>query len=117
MVYFIVQDTEDFPMYVKIGRSNTPEQRVSELQTGCAHELMLWFCLPGGKAEEDRIHNHFRRVRRRGEWFNMTRGVYEEIIKLVSHGLSGCSSNGYLEYDRGISLVWSKKQEKPDDIT
>ena len=55
--------------YCKIGQSDAPEKRFATLQTGSPHKMSLMLTLPGGYAEEQRLHARFAERRVRGEWF------------------------------------------------
>jgi hypothetical protein len=65
-VYFI-QQGEHGP--VKIGRSNRPERRIGNLQTGNPDELSLRHVIPGNKDTERHLHARFKPWLIRGEWF------------------------------------------------
>ncbi len=58
---------------VKIGRSDDPERRLRQLQTGCPYALKLILVLGGGGIIEAHVHHCMRRHRTRhthgGEWF------------------------------------------------
>lgn len=68
-VYIIKADT-----FVKIGFSENPEKRLSEMQTGSPHELELLAKFPYGTrpeaaAKEKEMHLLFSTWHHRGEWF------------------------------------------------
>lgn len=65
-VYFIATESYDF---VKIGWAMRPKARLTELQTGCPHELFLLKTIPAEFFEEADYHKRFARFRHRGEWF------------------------------------------------
>ncbi|MEU8842695.1 GIY-YIG nuclease family protein [Streptomyces roseus] len=59
-------------MLVKIGISKDVRKRLSTLQTGCPHPLVVLLDIPGGADLEARLHKHFAARRRSGEWFDFT---------------------------------------------
>lgn len=55
---------------IKIGSSNTPLNRLRELQTGHSEDLhLLGVILAGSSVEEKLLHKKFQYLRQRGEWF------------------------------------------------
>jgi T5orf172 domain len=55
---------------IKIGfTTKTPEGRLAELQAGNHEELKLLGVRLGTKAEEAALHEQFRHLKIRGEWF------------------------------------------------
>lgn len=69
MVYF-VQMGDDGP--IKIGFSSVIERRVSHMQNGNPYPLRLLRTMPGGPADERKLHHRFARWRLQGEWFEPT---------------------------------------------
>jgi hypothetical protein len=67
MAVYLIQLGENGP--VKIGRGNSPEQRLRELQTSSPIELRLLGTRPGGARAEAELHKQFSANRIRGEWF------------------------------------------------
>lgn len=65
MIYFIESQG-----MVKIGYSNDPKRRLQMLSTGCPTECTLLAICEGDEQEEARVHERFRHLRSRGEWFN-----------------------------------------------
>lgn len=66
-IYFIV-DRE--AKAVKIGRSDNPEERLSQLQIGCPGILTLEYIIPGvRKSFETHVHGICKRYHISGEWF------------------------------------------------
>ncbi|MFF8960820.1 GIY-YIG nuclease family protein [Streptomyces sp. NPDC014894] len=57
---------------VKIGTSASPQQRVSQLQTGLPVTLSILAVFPGGTRLERALHEYFSAYRTRGEWFDFT---------------------------------------------
>lgn len=66
MIYFIRDEAIGF---IKIGTAGDPARRLAALQTGNPHPLALIGVLPGGPAEEKRLHRQFGWAQARGEWF------------------------------------------------
>jgi Meiotically up-regulated gene 113 len=81
-IYFI-QHGNSGP--VKIGLSNTPTRRASELQTGNPRELILRHVIPGDRGVESGLHERFRPARIRGEWFGRR---YLSVILTFAAGLA-----------------------------
>lgn len=77
-VYFVTEETPGGLEYLKIGRSKTPESRISEMQVGNSRQLTLVGCLEGGAELERSFHRLFGPLRHRGEWF-----LYTEPLKAV----------------------------------
>lgn len=61
---------------VKIGRSDDPDRRLRQLQTGCPYTLRTILVVDGGGRHERRVHHAMERHRTRhtagGEWFAET---------------------------------------------
>ncbi len=59
---------------VKVGRSDDPERRIHQLQTGSPHELRLILTMPDGGRREPHVHKHMLGHETRhvngGEWFH-----------------------------------------------
>jgi hypothetical protein len=82
-VYFIVK--KPFDGKVKIGHSNNPRRRLSQLQTGNDCELRIYRTIPDvGRLTEGIIHNAYAKYRRHGEWFELTLAQVDEIIGRVA---------------------------------
>lgn len=58
---------------IKVGRSDNPERRLHQLQTGCPYTLRIILVLPHGGHKERGVHRDLHRWRTRqvygGEWF------------------------------------------------
>lgn len=70
MIYFI-QDNRT--REIKIGISTDPPQRLKELQTAHASELLLIAVMDGTRVQEQALHQLF--TRKRGEWFEPSRDL------------------------------------------
>jgi hypothetical protein len=66
LIYFIHDEQAGA---IKIGKADNPRKRLVELQVGCASRLVLLAMIPGGDADEGRLHRQFRHLKVRGEWF------------------------------------------------
>ncbi len=76
MIYFI-KDTVS--QAIKIGYSSKkPEQRLSDLQTGNPHKLILIGIIPGTPDDELSFHGKFAQHRLEGEWFKGA--IIEEVL-------------------------------------
>lgn len=76
MVYFIT-DGE----FIKIGKANDPNQRLSELQTGNPKPLWIIKQIKGDEKQERRLHQIFKSWHHRGEWFKSTPEMLMKIIE------------------------------------
>ena len=54
---------------IKIGYSHDPTSRISGLRTSSPYELVVELVLSGGYDKERDLHETFRHLRIRGEWF------------------------------------------------
>ena len=75
-VYFIASRDA-----LKIGFAVDVRARLSELQTGNAHELVLVATAPGTVEDERALHRRFAAQKVRGEWFRPD----TEILSWVAH--------------------------------
>lgn len=68
MVY--VLSTPDFE-FIKVGKTNSPKERFTNIQSGCPFKLILWLAIrtPKEKELEKVIHHRLAHCRVRGEWF------------------------------------------------
>lgn len=74
-VYFVGGD--DGP--VKIGITTNSAQRLQHMQTGSPVELKVLAVVPAGRSLERAYHSYFERHRIRGEWFERSDQLAEEI--------------------------------------
>lgn len=94
-VYFVLdgfkpsEDGRDWDdrSYVKIGYSKNPEARLGALQTASPERLDLMGYIPGNPSTERQFHELFGHLRRKGEWFALTRQLYSCInqFELIKH--------------------------------
>lgn len=80
-IYFI-RAGENGP--IKIGFSTDPEQRLRTLQTAHTEKLVMLHSQVGTKADEARLHNRFRNIHVKGEWFEADPSLLEFIHKRKS---------------------------------
>jgi hypothetical protein len=69
MIYFL---RDELTKFIKIGFTDRPlDERIRELQTGCAGNLVAIFSMEGTEADEKAWKQRFAkcRSRRGGEWF------------------------------------------------
>jgi len=68
---YIIQSKETGA--IKVGRSDNPERRLHQLQTGCPYTLRLILTLKDGGRHERYVHESMDHLRTRhlngGEWF------------------------------------------------
>lgn len=78
MIYFIQQGA-----FVKIGTAGNVGGRVAQLQTGAPDELVLIGSMRGGLEEERELHERFRHLHHRGEWFFLNQEL-RHFIRLAT---------------------------------
>lgn len=67
---YLIQSNE----FYKIGIANDLKTRLAQLQTGNPTELLILACyeFPNAQAVEIALHQKYKNVRKRGEWFMLT---------------------------------------------
>jgi hypothetical protein len=78
-VYFVVGMTTGL---VKVGTANNPLARLRELQCGSPDRLVLVATAPGGPRAEVQYHQEFSADHVRGEWFELSPPIVDEILAL-----------------------------------
>lgn len=81
MIYFILNAASST---IKIGYSHDPQKRLANLQTSHHDRLEIIGVIPGGLAEEARLHRQFAGVRLSGEWFRATPELLSAIRWLLN---------------------------------
>lgn len=81
-VYFIANHEDGT---VKIGYSDDPQRRLSDLQMGNHSRLEILATVPGGQDVEQMLHERFADSRIDGEWFDLS-GNLREFIQRVRNG-------------------------------
>lgn len=69
MIYLVVTESCE---HCKIGYSNNPKRRFSQIQTHNREKLHLSGVIDGGLEREAEIHKMFAHENIGGEWFNLT---------------------------------------------
>ena len=73
-------------MVVKIGKSDDPVKRLSQLQTGTPHKLTLFRIFKNVPADcEYKLHKKFSHLRKQGEWFQLNDELLHFMIN-KQHG-------------------------------
>lgn len=80
-VYFI-QSGSDGP--IKIGKAENPMGRLAQMQVGSPIALRLLGSIPGGIADERRLHEQFKQDWLRGEWFTPSAALVRYIGRVTS---------------------------------
>ncbi len=85
MVYFLIEWTDDERSVnaVKIGKSDSPEERTATFHTGNSRLLELWFAIPGGLELESQFHSYFQNVHIRLEWFKFSTQLMRELFEYL----------------------------------
>lgn len=78
MVYFFLNTGNGD---IKVGYSETPDQRLGGLQVANSRELESLGCIEGDRARETELHNEFREHHVRGDWF--TNKIINEVNKIL----------------------------------
>lgn len=108
-IYLISALFKDEKIY-KIGYTKRDvNERVSELKTGNPSEFVvekLYIAKQYGSSIEKNLHNYFKNVRIKGEWFDLTESDIDNFITLCERyykGFDAIQKNTYIE-DRGIKF-------------
>ena len=80
-VYFIQAGKEP---KVKIGITNSIDNRLKQLQTGCPYPLNILAIIPGGRKKEKELHKRFEKYSEIGEWFSLSGDLQDFVDKLRS---------------------------------
>ncbi len=78
VVYFIQEKARGS---IKIGISESPQERLAMLKTGSAHELVLLGVMQGGMKKEAELHERFAAHRISGEWFNVA--ILDDVMEII----------------------------------
>lgn len=71
---------------IKIGCSAWPAQRLKAMQVWCPHPLEVAVMVPGGFADEKRLHNQFHAHRLHGEWFEPAPALLALVARCAATG-------------------------------
>lgn len=74
--------------FVKIGRSKNPKSRLKDMQSGNAHKLKIIEVFKNRGHCESALHEQFKHLRVRGEWFEYSEEISEFINEKKNDGLS-----------------------------
>lgn len=96
MIYFI-QPVDGGS--IKIGKANSPPDRLRELQTGSPDRLKIIGMMQGDEATEYALHDLFARHRLDGEWFSPDDDLTEFIETVVN------SRNPFLHYGQAVKRI------------
>ncbi|MCM3273986.1 GIY-YIG nuclease family protein [Paenibacillus elgii] len=94
-------------MYVKIGYSNKPNQRIKDLQCGSPSEYKIEAIVFGDRKDEYSLHSRFKKYLFRNEWFFLTNELREYIVL--------CRENNALIPERPYTLISLKKRETVEE--
>lgn len=83
MIYF-VRAAEGGP--IKIGITDDLGRRMAHLRCGRSEDLIVLATMPGGRAEERKLHRRFASSRRRGEWFDPTPDLLALVAEAIEQG-------------------------------
>lgn len=75
---YLIQLGEHGP--VKIGYSSDPKKRLDALQIGAAEPVYLRALVAGAHHEEQALHRKYDEFRLRGEWFNPSDDMLDELM-------------------------------------
>lgn len=89
MIYFILNIKE---LAVKIGYTNNLTSRLSDLQVANCNILQVLLVIDGDLAKEKQLHNRFKHIYIRGEWFRYTEELASFINKYHCLKLNASSS-------------------------
>lgn len=82
--YFIWMENPHYlPGPIKIGCASDPVARLAQLQTASPYPLSLIGYVPGGEKLERELHQKYAHLRLRGEWFDCTVELEQELIDMV----------------------------------
>jgi hypothetical protein len=72
--------------YIKIGKTKSLKQRLSNLQSGCPFHLHLWLGIRTSKADEIEkfLHKRYEEDNLRGEWFCLSTQQLDELAQFVN---------------------------------
>ncbi|MFC4357978.1 GIY-YIG nuclease family protein [Halobium salinum] len=120
-----VNQTDSLSYNIKIGHSQNPEQRRSQLQTGNPNRLSLFAsqCTALPEAAETELKSYYRELgyRRRGEWFclpksdfdSLMQEVDDAVIRVANREGIGHQIQTRIDSDREFGRYWS--EESPSE--
>lgn len=75
--------------YVKIGRSTAAAERIKLIRTDTPYRVTVLLTIKGGKSEETKLHEEFRHLRHRGEWFRAAPELLRFIVQKQAEKADG----------------------------
>jgi hypothetical protein len=98
---------------IKIGFSQKPFARWSELSTGISGRMTAFVAVTGTTLDERILHKRFADFRLRGEWFEASEPVLEAMGKAASQGIRASHRSPTLDgggeshqkYENNISML------------
>lgn len=97
-VYFLVNNEYSF---CKIGFSDNPEKRLSEVQTGCPYALRLHHFFTGTTRDERNQHHKYKHLNSNGEWFFIKDELKEYLDSVICKNVLIVTSS--LKFIEGIT--------------
>ena len=97
--------------FIKIGKSDNPFKRMEALQTASPYDLTLQLVMPtDGNAEqiEHEIHERLSEYHWRGEWFNVTQTVVQNVF---TEYVENSDSSAYKLQEVGYSKSSKTRKE------
>lgn len=99
MIYFIKNISNG---QIKIGFADSPNKRLTDLQTGSSDRLVLIKSIEGDRAAEAELHKQFALHRLNGEWFTPA----DEIVQFI-RGKNDKSLEGkFFHSFKDGKLIW-----------
>jgi hypothetical protein len=92
--------------YIKIGKSKVWRTRVTNMQVGSPHTIIVLLVLISEPKLERQLHKRFRADHFRGEWFHSS----PAILAYISENLWKCAKRG----ERDLRYATPVKVAKPD---
>lgn len=89
---------------LKIGRSKNAKKRLKQLQTANGNKLELVCVIKGSGSNETLLQEHFKDLRKEGEWFIFDESILDQFILL------GGNINNYKE--KKENYIKEKKEKK-----
>lgn len=102
---------------IKIGYSQDPSQRESDLQVGSGEAIKIILTVPGTYRDEHRFHVQFRACRERGEWFREEGRLLAFLRERDLHFIDepepviSVADKPRLELLKGVVKAWATTKE------
>jgi hypothetical protein len=110
-IYMLLCRDDDGPVYVKIGMTEHPDQRLSALRTGCPvtpHQFCTIRRSSRARAyrTEAGLHSALNRWKSSGEWYRVPVSEKDEFNAVLREALASHSQRGY-------SNTWERVPVQP----